>query len=280
MHRYARSDFPQGAAVSMHVFQPQRSVSALSDMTRHVARAVLDFVYPPRCLLCDNDMISVVDATGSRLAFCADCHTKLCPATGNECRCCGAPLGPYTVSDDGCPVCVREHFAFDEVIRLGLYRDELRTACLMAKNPAGALLGRALTDLLVEVKGTALASHSFDAIVPVPEHWLKRLVRPQYAAETIACELSRRLKVRLTTGILAKQRWTPKQARSSPGERRQQQRGAFCTSKRISLRGQTVLLVDDILTTCATADEAARMLKRAGAKRVVVAVLAVSPPSA
>lgn len=249
-------------------------------MTRLVSRAVLDFVYPPRCFLCDDDMNTAADATGSRLAFCTGCHAKLNPAAGNECRRCGAPLGPYTISDDGCPVCVREHFAFDEVIRLGLYRDELRTACLMAKNAAGALLGRALTDLLVEVKGTALAACRFDAIVPVPEHWLKRLVRPQYAAETIACELSRRLKVRLATGILAKQRWTPKQARSSPADRRQQQHGAFGTSKRISLRGQTVLLVDDILTTGATAHEAARMLKRAGAKRVVVAVLAVSPPSA
>lgn len=264
----------------MPVFRFQRSASSLSDLLRLVARAVLDFVYPPRCLLCDDDMNSATDATGSRLVFCASCHTKLTPATGNECRRCGAPLGPYTVSDDGCPICIREHFAFDEVIRLGLYRDELRSACLLAKNPAGALLGRALTDFLIEVKGTNLTACSFDAIVPVPEHWLKRLVRPQYAAETIASELSRRLKVRLATGILAKQRWTPKQARSSPAERRRQQHGAFGISKRISLRGQTLLVVDDILTTGATADEAARMLKRAGAKRVVVAVLAVSPPSA
>ena len=267
-------------AVSLPVFHPRRSASALLGATRRAARAVLDFVYPPRCLLCDEDLNSAADATGSRLAFCADCHANLSPPLRNECRRCGAPLGPYTVSDGGCPVCVREHFAFDEVIRLGLYRDELKTACLLAKNPTGALLGRALTELLVEVKGTALLARTFDTIVPVPEHWLKRLVRPQYAAETIACELSRRLKVRLATGILAKRRWTPKQARSSPGERRQQQRGAFRTSQRISLRGQTVLLVDDILTTGATADEAARMLKRAGAKQVVVAVLAVSLPSA
>ncbi|MEK6262709.1 MAG: phosphoribosyltransferase family protein [Planctomycetota bacterium] len=262
--------------MSSHIFQPRRSASVLLGMTRQVAGAVLDFVYPPRCLLCDDDMMSTSDETGRHLAFCADCHVKLSPTAGNECRRCGAPLGPYSPTTEGCPRCAREHFAFDEVIRLGLYSDELRTACLMAKNPAGALFGRALADLLVEVKGTALASHTFDAIVPVPEHWLKRLVRPQYAAETIACELSRRLKVRLATGILAKQRWTPKQARSSAAKRRQQQRGAFCTSKRTSLRGQTVLLVDDILTTGATADEAARMLKRAGAKRVVVAVLARS----
>ena len=260
----------------MRVFQPRRFASALSGFTRQAVGAVLDFVYPPHCLFCEAEIRSAVDATGRRVWFCHECLAKLRPDAGNECRCCGAPLGPYTVSNDGCPVCVREHFAFDEVIRLGLYHDDLRVACLLAKNPAGALLGRALTDLLVEVKGTALAASPFDVVVPVPEHWLKRLVRPQYSAETIAYELSRRLKVRLATGILAKRRWTPKQARSSAAKRRQQQRGAFCTSGRISLRGKTVLLVDDILTTGATADEAARMLKRAGAKRVVVAVLARS----
>ena len=263
-----------------HVFQARRAASFLSRLTRLAAGAVLDFVYPPCCVYCRAEIRSVVDEEGQRVWFCHECLTKLCPAAGNECRCCGAPLGPYTISDKGCPVCVREHFAFDEVIRLGVYRDELRVACLLAKNPAGELLGRALTDLLVAVKGTAFAATPFDAVVPVPEHWLKRLVRPQYSAETIAYELSRRLKVRLVTGILAKHRWTPKQATSSPGARRQQQKGAFRTSRRTSLRGKTVLLVDDILTTGATADEAARMLKRAGAKRVVVAVLAVSPPSA
>ncbi len=266
--------------MSLHDFQLRRCASVAGNVTRLATCALLDFVYPPCCLLCNDDRMPVSNATGGCRAFCRGCQTNLCPAAGNECRRCGAPLGPYTLSHDGCPLCLREHFAFDEVIRLGLYRDELRTACLLAKNPAGALIGRALTGLLVEEQHTAFASQTFDAIVPVPEHWLKRLMRPQYAAETIARELSRRLKVRLATSILAKQRWTPKQARSSPAERRRQQRGAFGTSRRINLRGQTVLLVDDILTTGATADEAARTLKRAGARRVVVAVLAVSRPSA
>jgi predicted amidophosphoribosyltransferase len=124
-----------------------------------------------------------------------------------------------------------------------------------------------------------LSCQPFDAVVPVPEHWFKRLMRSQYAAETIARQLSTRLKVGLATGILAKARWTPKQAKSSPVERRQQQKDAFHVRKS-TLKGQSILLVDDILTTGATADAAARELKRAGAKRVVVAVIAVSPPRA
>ena len=93
----------------------------------------------------------------------------------------------------------------------------------------------------------------------------------------MARQFATRLKVRLSTDILAKARWTPKQAKSSPVQRRKQQQDAFRVVKS-DLRGQSILLVDDILTTGATADAAARALKRAGAKRVVVAVVAVSPP--
>ncbi len=240
--------------------------------------AAFDFVYPPRCLLCDDDTLPGSNMAGGHVPFCDDCHAQLSPVATHACRRCGAPLGPYTRTGEGCTLCVRERFAFDQVIRLGLYRDELRTACLMAKSPTGALMGRALASELVTAQHEAFTGQAFDAIVPVPEHWLKRLARPQYAAETIARELSRRLKVHLATGILAKRRWTPKQARSSPAERRIQQHGAFDTAKRTDLHGQTLLVVDDILTTGATVHEAARMLKRAGAKRVVVAVIAVSPP--
>ena len=262
----------------MNLTLAQQFGSTLIGGGRALADAAFDFVYPPRCLLCDDDTLPGSDTTGRHAPFCDDCHAKLSPVAANACRRCGAPLGPYSPSGEGCTLCIRECFAFDQVIRLGLYRDELRTACLMAKSPTGALLARALASELVTAQHESLTAQTFDAIVPVPEHWLKRLARPQYAAETIARELSRRLKVHLATGILAKPRWTPKQARSSPAERRIQQHGAFATTKRTDLHGQSLLVVDDILTTGATVHEAARILKRAGAKRVVVVVIAVSPP--
>ena len=274
-----RKDHRPFSVNPMNLTLAQQLGSALVGGGRALTGAALDFIYPPRCLLCDDDTLPGSNSTGGHVPFCDDCHAELCPMATNACRRCGAPLGPYTRSGEGCTLCIRERFAFDQVIRLGLYRDELRAACLMAKSPTGALMGRALASELVTAQREALTAQTFDAVIPVPEHWLKRLARPQYAAETLARELSHRLKVHLATGILAKRRWTPKQARSSPAERRIQQHGAFGTAKRTDLHGQTLLVVDDVLTTGATAHEVARMLKRAGAKRVVVAVIAVSPPS-
>lgn len=254
----------------------------MAELLGGVQRAALEFVYPPNCLLCHAEITHSVDdhqPHNRNSSLCDDCVFQMTSPAGSACRRCGAPIGPFTIATDHCILCRRENFAFDEVVRLGLYRSELRIACLMAKNPAGALLAQTLADLLVDGGHEPLTAQPFQAVMPVPEHWLKRIVRPHYAPETIARRISNRLKVRLATGILAKVRWTPKQAKSPPAQRRQQQKDAFRVVG-TGVRGQTILLVDDILTTGATADAAARALKRAGASRVVVAVVAVSPPRA
>lgn len=251
----------------------------IAELFSEVRRAALEFVFPPTCLMCRRELSRCVQQARESSALCDDCLTRLVPAELNACRRCGAPVGPFTVATDHCILCRRENYAFDGVIRMGVYRDELRVACLMAKNTLGGLMSRTLADLLVDSRYNLFSERAFHAVVPVPEHWAKRLIRPHYAAESIARQISARLKVRLATGILAKARWTPKQAKSPPVQRRQQQKNAFHVVG-AGVQGQSILLVDDILTTGATADAAARMLKRAGASRVVVAVVAVSPPRA
>ena len=263
--------------MSLFLVTSRRTSRRVLECLGTIQRAALEFIYPPACLLCHSEIAHTVATALQNLALCPDCRNKVAAQAGNSCRRCGAPVGPFTVADDHCILCRRENFAFDEVIRLGLYRDELRIACLMAKNPSGSILGQTLADLLVDARQSSFSAQAVDAVVPVPEHWVKRIVRRHYAAETLARRISVRLKVRLATGILAKARWTPKQAKSPPVQRRQQQKSAF-RAVGTGLRGKTILLVDDILTTGATADAAARELKRAGASRVIVAVIAVSPP--
>ena len=265
----------------MSIFTAERQPDSprISDHFGQLRSAVYEFVYPPTCLLCRIEIPRRAGCAEGNPALCDGCLTKLAPADSNACRRCGAPVGPFTVASDHCILCQRENYAFDAVIRLGIYRDDLRIACLMAKNPAGALMSRTLAELLVTARRGSFAEQAFQAVMPVPEHWAKRLIRPHYAAETMARRIATRLKVELATGILAKARWTPKQAKSPPVQRRQQQQNAFHVVG-AGVKGKSILLVDDILTTGATADAAARALKRAGASRVVVAVVAVSPPRA
>lgn len=186
-------------------------------------------------------------------------------------------MGPYTDLSNGCVQCRRQSYVFDRVIRLGIYQDQMRLACLRAKASGGSNLSRGLADALVDLKRSAFSEYDYDLIIPVPEHWTRRLLHSHYAAEIVSRQIARRLGARWSRSTLWKIRRTPKQATSPTALRVKQQLGSFAVGKNSDLKGKTILLVDDILTTGSTTDAAARALKAAGVKRVVVAVVAVSP---
>ncbi len=256
--------------VTFHGFTDRIRLVTRQVMTP-LSAAALDFVYPPECLLCGQEL-----ETGSCL-FCEPCVTKIKPRLLTECSRCGAPVGPYANLEKGCGQCRRESFAFDRVIRLGIYDGEMRLACLRAKAAGGSAVARGLARTLVDEKRAQFDEQKIDLAMPVPEHWTRRLIHASYAAETMAREVSRQLKVQWSRTILFKRRRTPKQATSPTALRRQQQQGSFGIRRAKELAGKTILLIDDILTTGSTANAAARELKRAGARTVIVAVIAVSP---
>jgi ComF family protein len=111
-------------------------------------------------------------------------------------------------------------------------------------------------------------------VVPVPLHWRRRLMRGYNQAEAVARSLAQELGLPPKAGWLVRTRPTPQQATVSATGRWENMRGAFRVGFRTPVRGVRVLLVDDVLTTGATADAAATALRRAGAAQVTVAVLA------
>jgi predicted amidophosphoribosyltransferase len=92
----------------------------------------------------------------------------------------------------------------------------------------------------------------------------------------IAVSLARELKLPIATDLLVCRRWLRKQSTLNTDERRRNVRNAFRASWRFNIRNANVLLVDDVLTTGATAHEAARALRRAGSAAVAVAAVARS----
>lgn len=133
---------------------------------------------------------------------------------------------------------------------------------------------RGLTDLLLADRLTDFLSEEIDVVIPVPQDWQRRMFGMHTPAESVAQRLSERLRRPLQTSILYKPRPTPEQTGAPPGVRRQQQRGAFAVPAGLSLNGARVLLADDVLTTGATAEAAARALRSAGAGDIIVAVIA------
>ena len=114
-----------------------------------------------------------------------------------------------------------------------------------------------------------------DLILPIPLHWWRRWRRGYNQSEALAFALAERLRVPCLPHGLYRWRNTPMQHhQSSATARRLNVKDAFRMAPRSNFKDRTVLLVDDVLTTGSTMNEAARVLKSAGAARVVVAVLA------
>lgn len=114
-------------------------------------------------------------------------------------------------------------------------------------------------------------------VVPVPLHRARKRERGFNQAEALAAGVARSLGLPLNSGILHRIRPTPPQTGLSYSARRRNVQGAFEVRGR-SLRGQSVLLVDDVMTTGATAHACAMRLKQAGAEKVLVLTLARAEP--
>jgi len=236
------------------------------------AWAVDDLVFPWICLLCGTE--------GGALhgPFCASCRARLLDAAtaagASACPRCALPVGPHADLRRGCAECRGHSLGFDAALALGPYAESIRDLCLRLKHERNAWLAPWLGNLLADARQSELARLPRDAwIVPVPLHWWRRLQRGYNQAEALAKGLSRSLDLRVRQP-LRRIKATDRLAHKTASDRMDAMRQAFRARLDPGLKGRTILLVDDILTTGATCGAAARALKQAGAKRVIVAVLA------
>lgn len=174
---------------------------------------------------------------------------------------------------DGCARCRNERFRFSGVIRLGRYDGCLRDAVLVAKDATGEPLAEELGRLWASVRSGQIPDPP-TLVVPVPLHWWRRWERGYNQSAAIARGIAVRLGVRCQPNALVRVRPTPQQRTRSASERRENVKGAFRLSRFARMRNERVLLVDDVLTTGATADAATGVLLAGGAAQVTVAVIA------
>jgi len=230
-------------------------------------QAVDALMFPATCPVCD--------ASTSGPPFCPDCRAELLGAAGPTCPRCAMPVGPFGDLAGGCSECRGRSLGFDRAIALGPYSGPIRHLCLSLKRDRNAWMARWVAELVAEGQAGALReeAEAIPWVVPVPLHWRKRLRRGYNQAEALAQGLARPLGLGVRPA-LRRVVETPALALAGRSERAKLLRDAFQARDLRGLRGQPVLLVDDILTTGATAGAAARALKRAGASRVVLVVVA------
>lgn len=248
------------------------SVSWLDQLTclgRDLLIGARHLVYPGCCLLCGQPLPT------DQAHFCPLCRQELFADKESTCPRCAGSVGPFAVFDGRCHACRKESFAFEQVLRLGRYEGLLREVILRLKNQTGEGLAELLGECWAYEAASRFAALQFEAIVPVPLHWRRRWQRGYNQSAALCRGLAATLGVPYQPSWLRRARHTPRQtSRPTSAERKANVRGAFRARPETLLRGRAILLVDDVMTTGATAGEASRALRAGGASRVVVAVLA------
>lgn len=236
--------------------------------------ALTDVVLPQTCYGCG------VWIPAARGVLCADCAAAMKTLTeAPYCPRCGRSMPPSAIHERDCARCRTERFwNVGEVVRIGPYEPPLRgliTGLKYARQQRNAWMAAEL--LAAALRGGADLPR-FDWLVPVPMPRLRRWQRPCDHALLLAQELSRRLKTPVLPA-LRRIRHTPSQTRLPSRQRRfENVRGCFALKPRQArhLAGAAVCIVDNLIVSGATVHEMSMVLRRAGAKPVVAAVLARS----
>ncbi len=244
-------------------------MTAARNLLKQAGNALLDFVYPPVCLVCRAEM-----ETG---CLCEVCSRGFKPVLPPFCDRCGVPIAADQIV---CAACVMSAPPFAWTHALGRYDDTLMHAIHRLKYERKTALARPLGLLLASSIGscTRLVSEeypAFDCMVPVPLHPSRLRQRGFNQSELLAKVIAQEHGWQLDTRNLKRVRFTRQQATiTAYSERLANILGAFQTSEPLAFQGKSVLLIDDVLTTLGTVRECARVLRNAGAKRVCVAALA------
>lgn len=225
-------------------------------------------LWPAVCINCRENICE----TDKNL--CKSCWDELLFCTGGDyCRRCGKDVSKFALLGGACPDCQGGEIHFDGIARSGVYAEALREMILAFKNGQTEL-----DSTLGFLANSALQGSDFvngiEFFVPVPLHWMRRLVRGYNQSLVLAKKLKHpKAKINMD---LVRIRHTEKQVSVSFNERAANVAGAFAVRKEHNFASRKVCLVDDIKTTGATLNECAKTLKEAGASKVYALVLAVA----
>ncbi len=233
-------------------------------------RFLLSLLYPPGCLGCQGLLL------GKKGPFCPSCSSHVQAITPPLCPCCGTPFA--SGEDHLCGRCLTLPPAFRQARAWASYAaaveetNPLAQALYRFKYARELSIGKELAKLAAS--HFPLSPQTYHLILPVPLHLSRLRWRGFNQALILAQALAQRYSLPIDPFSLQRVRATNPQVGLKEEERRKNVRGAFAVVRPEKIAGKGVLLVDDVYTTGATANECARALLAAGASYVDVFTLA------
>lgn len=229
---------------------------------------LIALIYPPLCPVCAEPV-----AGGAGL--CPTCWTAIHFLDGAVCSQCGTPFEVDPGSPTLCAACLAKPPAYAAARAVMRYDDASKPPILALKHADRLDLAPTLSEWMART-GRAMLAEA-DLIVPVPLHWRRLWKRRYNQSAELARPLARKAGIVFAPEVLSRRRPTPSQGEMpSAKARRRNVLGAFRVPPRRKpdVAGKTVLVIDDVMTTGATAEACTRALMRAGAKKVYVLALA------
>jgi len=234
-------------------------------------KGLRDLVYPKICLACKQKM---PQAEG-RDFICLSCQDKIKKNVPPFCATCGRRLNESSLSDNICPECSnnRLHFdrAFSPCVYTGVIKELIHEFKYKNKDYLSKPLSAMMNDFINEF---AFPMDDLDLIIPIPLHNLRLREREFNQAQLLALDIAKKFNKKVSLDVLVRHRQTKTQTGLSPELRFSNVRESFGVHNPQIIENKNVLLIDDVLTTGATASEAALALKNAGANLVLVMSLA------
>jgi ComF family protein len=230
-----------------------------SSLARRLAAPVLAVVFPSECAACGQLLLQVGGGP-----LCEPCWRSLPRHAGVSCRC-GLPVQPGL---SACPRCRRGRQVFAAGCSLGPYEGSLRTVIHALKFAGRRRAAGRLAEALLESEARRLLVATSDVLVAVPLHPRRLRERGFNQAALLALELARRTRRSCCPDALVRRLDTAPQAGLTAAARRRNVRDAFAVRRKAVVAGRTVTLVDDVVTTGATALACGRELLAAGAREV------------
>ena len=188
------------------------------------------------------------------------------------CVSCRTPFqNPFPLDETGrCRLCRMGTRGFDAAYCFGSYEGVLRELIHLFKYGRMKPLSKTLS---AHLASALPRDQRFDLVIPMPLHWRREWQRGFNQSELLARATARRCGIPMVKAV-RRVRATTTQAGLSHARRRENVAGAFRVKKPAAVEGRHVLLIDDVMTTGATASACARAIKRAGAKSVTLLALA------
>jgi ComF family protein len=227
---------------------------------------VVDLVFPPRCTLCGS-------AIGTQTGLCGACWSELAIPGEPACVLCGRPFGDTMPEGATCAPCLGDPPRHDGIAAATIYNDASRKLVLSLKHGNRISLAPMMAVLMLS-KLTFVGPDWL--VVPVPLHRWRLWKRGYNQSAELGRQIARRTGARLAVDALVRRKATPSLGGLGKKARKQVLSGAIGVKARHrpKLKGASIVLVDDVLTSGATSNACVSALKRAGAKRVVIACFA------